>query len=62
MKVETNNIKNCRNCNKSNVCKYQEIVLEEVEKLIEELRIKEIPLSINISCREFLHKSSELIR
>ncbi|WP_099467849.1 hypothetical protein [Konateibacter massiliensis] len=57
-KVETSNGRNCRNCNKSNVCKYKETVVEEVEKLIVEVANLELPLSININCREFLGKNS----
>ena len=34
LKVEASNGRNCRSCNKVNVCKYQEVVVEEVEKLV----------------------------
>lgn len=57
--VQLSNGRNCRDCSKANVCKYQEVVIEEVERLIEELESKELPLSVNINCNEFLHKNSE---
>lgn len=52
--VQTSNGRNCRDCSKANVCKYQEVVIKEVERLIEELESKELPLSVNIKCNEFL--------
>ena len=52
-KVETSNGRNCRGCSKSNVCEYQEIVVEEVEKLIGQVEKLNLPLSININCREW---------
>lgn len=58
LKVETSNGRNCRDCSKSNVCKYQETVVEKIEKLIGEVDKLELPLSININCREFLGKIS----
>lgn len=54
--IKTNNDRDCRNCSKSNVCKYQDVVTEEVERLIGELEKKELPLSVNINCNEFLQK------
>lgn len=59
---QTNNDKNCRECSKSSVCKYQEVVIEEVERLIGELEKKELPLSVNINCNEFLQKQTVGIR
>lgn len=47
--VQTSNGKNCQGCSKSSVCKYQEVVTEEVERLIRELEKKELPLSVNIN-------------
>lgn len=35
--IQTSNGRNCRDCSKVSVCRYQEVVTEEVEKLIEEL-------------------------
>ena len=55
-KVETSNGRNCRDCNKSNVCKYQEVVVEEVEKLVVQVKKLELPLSININCKEWTSK------
>lgn len=60
--IQTSNGKNCRNCSKSNVCKYQEIVIEEVERLIGELEKKELPLSVNINCNEFYQKNTGNVR
>lgn len=60
--VKTSNSKNCRNCSKSSVCKYQEVVIEEVERLVGELEKKELPLSVNINCNEFLQKQTVGIR
>lgn len=51
--VETSNGRNCRNCSKSNVCKHQETVVEEAEKLIRQVEKLNLPLSININCREW---------
>lgn len=61
-KVQTSNGRNCRDCSKSSVCKYQEIVTEEVERLIGELEAKELPLLVDINCNEFLHKNTEKVR
>lgn len=60
--VQTNNGKNCRDCSKSSVCKYQEVVTEEVERLVAELEKKELPLSVNINCSEFLQKQTVGVR
>lgn len=60
--VQTSNSKNCSDCSKANVCKYQELVAQEVEKLIGELEKKELPLSVNINCNEFLHKNTGSVR
>lgn len=60
--VQTSNCKNCRNCSKSSVCKYQEVVIDEVERLIGELERKELPLSVSINCNEFLQKQTVGIR
>lgn len=60
--VNTSNSKNCRNCSKSSVCKYHEVVTEEVERLVGELEKKELPLSVNISCNEFLQKQTSKLR
>lgn len=60
--AKMNNGRNCRDCSKSNVCKYQEVVTEEVERLIGELEKKELPLSVNINCDEFLQKQIVGIR
>ena len=56
LKVEASNGRNCRDCNKSNVCKYQETVVKEIEKLIGHLKKLELPLSININCKEWTSK------
>ncbi|WP_285945760.1 hypothetical protein [Thomasclavelia cocleata] len=51
--IETSNSRNCSTCNKSSVCKYQERVVADLEKMIVALEKKEIPLSVNINCREW---------
>ncbi|WP_156882351.1 hypothetical protein [Lacrimispora indolis] len=58
LKVETSNGRNCGDCSKSNVCKYRSAVIEEVMELTESVKNLELPLSININCREFLGKVS----
>ena len=60
--IETSNGRNCRTCNKANVCKYQETVVENVEKTISTLEKKELPLSVNINCREWSGKDSGVLR
>lgn len=60
--VKTPNRINCKECNKANVCKYRGVVTEEVETLIRELEKKELPLSVNINCNEFLHKNVGNVR
>lgn len=57
--IETSNGRNCSTCNKSSVCKYQERVVADVEKMIVALEKKEIPLSVNINCREWVEKNQE---
>jgi hypothetical protein len=54
--AEISNDRNCKVCNKSNVCKYKERVESKVDRLkdwTESLDIKEFPLSVNINCVEF---------
>ena len=60
--IETSNGRNCSTCNKANVCKYQETVVENVEKMISTLKKKELPLSVNINCREWSGKDSGVLR
>lgn len=60
--VQTSNGRSCRDCSKSSVCKYQEVVIEEVERLVGELEKKELPLSVNINCNEFMQKQTVGIR
>lgn len=57
-KVETSNGRSCKTCGKSNVCKYQETVVEEVGKIINQVDELKLPLSININCREFSGRES----
>lgn len=60
--IETSNGRNCSTCNKSRVCKYQERVVEDVDKMIAALEKKEIPLSVNINCREWGGEKSGVLR
>ncbi len=60
--IETSNSRNCSTCNKSSVCKYQERVVADVEKMITALEKKEIPLSVNINCREWGGEKSGILR
>ena len=60
--IETSNGKNCSTCNKSRVCKYKENIEREVERIVKELEEKELPLSVNINCREWSSNNSSLTR
>lgn len=60
--IETSNGRNCLTCNKARVCKYQENVTRDVEKIIETLEKKELPLSVNIICREWSGENSGSVR
>ena len=60
--IETSNSKNCTTCNKSSVCKYKDSIEKEVERIIEELEEKELPLSVNINCREWSSNNLSLTR
>ena len=60
--VETSNGKNCTTCNKSTVCKYKDNIEREVERIVEEIEGKELPLSVNINCREWSGENSGLAR
>ena len=60
--IETSNSRNCSTCNKSSVCKYQERVVADVEKMITALEKKEIQLSVNINCREWGGEKSGILR
>ena len=46
----------------TSVCKYQERVVADVEKMITALEKKEIPLSVNINCREWGGEKSGILR
>ena len=62
MLTETNNTKNCRTCNKSTVCKYSDKVSENVEKLIDEVSKWNLPLSVNVNCREWADRKTSTLR
>lgn len=62
MHIETSNNRNCSNCNKASVCKYQERVVTDVEKITTALEKKELPLSVNINCREWSGERLGLLR
>lgn len=51
--IQTSNGRNCKKCNKSNVCKYKDTVEDHVKMLISTLEKQELPLSVNINCREW---------
>jgi hypothetical protein len=54
--IEISNGRNCKECNKSTVCKYKDTVeakIEDVKAFVEPMEIKKLPLSININCTEF---------
>lgn len=53
MNVEISNGRNCKTCNKENVCKYCENMILEVNILTEMLNEKTLPLSVNMNCREW---------
>ena len=60
--VETSNGRNCRTCNKANVCKYQEDTIKNVEEIINGVENLELPLTVNINCREWDSKNTSTIR
>lgn len=60
--IKTSNGKNCTTCSKSTVCKYKNNIEREVGRIVEELEGKELPLSVNINCREWSGKNSGLVR
>lgn len=60
--IETSNDRNCRTCNKANVCKYQEMVVEDIENIIASLEKKELPLLVNINCMEWHGKDLGVLR
>ena len=60
--VETSNGRNCRTCNKENVCKYRTDVIEKVEKIIGDVEKLELPLTVNINCKEWSSKNTVTIR
>jgi hypothetical protein len=54
--IEVSNYRNCKECNKSKVCKYKDTVeakIEDIKAFVESMEIKKLPLSININCTEF---------
>ncbi len=61
MFTEINNTKNCKNCNKSNVCKYQEKAIQEIDNLTNTLTKMELPLAINVNCREWAERQLKTI-
>lgn len=60
--VEISNGKSCGACNKSSVCRYKEGVMDETEQLIETVKRIDLPLSININCKEYDNKISSAPR
>ena len=60
--IETSNNRKCSTCNKARVCKYQENITREVKNIISALEKKELPLSVNINCREWSGENSGLVR
>lgn len=60
--TQTSNGINCRTCNKATVCKYSEKVVEKVEKLIDEISKMELPLNVNINCREWADRKTSTMR
>lgn len=62
MHVKTSSTRNCITCNKAKVCKYQEDVTENIEKIIERLKQKEFPLLVDINCKEWSGVNPALLR
>jgi len=60
--IQISNNNNCRNYNKTNVCKYQENVIKEIEKIISDVDKLELPLLVNINCTEYSGKGLSVIR
>ena len=44
------------------MCKYKDSIEKEVKRIIEELEEKELPLSVNINCREWSSNNLSLTR
>lgn len=53
LNIEIISSRDCSTCGKSRVCKYQENVTKDIKELVATLEEKELPLSININCREW---------
>lgn len=51
--INVSNGQNCITCCKKDVCKYSHDVIEEVVKLKMQVEKVELPLSININCKQF---------
>lgn len=60
--IETSNGRNCKTCNKANVCKYQEDTIEKVGKIISDVEKLELPLTVNINCKEWDSKNTPTLR
>lgn len=58
--IKTSSNRNCTTCNKAKVCKYKESVTGNVEKITEGLKQKELPLLMEINCREWSGVNSNL--
>lgn len=53
MNVLVSNGRNCSTCDKQNVCKYVTDVSNQTEAWVNQMSNIELPLSININCREW---------
>lgn len=60
--VNVSNGRNCSTCNKKNVCKYKESVIEEVERLLSSIESLQMPLSLNINCQEWSSNNTGIVR
>ena len=58
--IRISNGKNCTTCNKAKVCKYKENATDNIEKITEELKQKELPLLVEINCGEWSGVNSNL--
>lgn len=58
--TETYNAKICQNCNKLNVCKYSDRVLKQTKELTDGVSKLDLPLIINVKCKEWMGKSNIL--
>lgn len=53
------NGKNCASCNKQRVCKYKDDMENKINEIMNNFKDMELPLTININCREWDSNSTK---